>query len=64
MQFPDFASVMQLYMTSKRGQKSEAAVLQGRHLSAIVGHGGGRHGRGVAGSGGRGRGDPMACFSG
>jgi hypothetical protein len=60
MQFPDFDSVMQLYMTSKRGQKSEAAVLQGRHLSAIDGRGGGRHGRGGAGRGGRGRGDPKA----
>ena len=57
-QFPDFDSVMQLYVTSKRGQKSENAVSPGQQLSAITGHGGGR-GRGGAGRGGvRGWGDP------
>ena len=59
MQFPDFDSVMQLYVTSKRGQKSEAAVHQGRQLSAVTGRGRGR-GRGGASHGGRGRGDPDA----
>jgi hypothetical protein len=59
MQFPDFDSVMQLYMTSKRGQKSEAVVHHGRQLSATTGHGGGQ-GCGGAGRGGRGRGDPDA----
>ena len=58
-QFPDIDSVMQLYMTSKRGQKSENGVSPGRQLSAITGHGGGR-GRGGAGRGGRGWGDPDA----
>jgi hypothetical protein len=29
MQFPDFDSIMKLSVTSKRGQKSEAAVHQG-----------------------------------
>ena len=57
-QFPDFDSVMQLYVTSKRGQKSENAVSPGQQLSAITGHGGGR-GRSGAGRGGvRGWGDP------
>ena len=41
-QFPDFDRVMQLYVTSKRGQKSEAIVHQGRQLSAVTGRGGGR----------------------
>ena len=53
MQFPDFDSVMQLYETSKRGQKSENAVSSGRQLSAITGRGG-------ASRGGRGQGDPDA----
>jgi hypothetical protein len=51
---------MQLYVTSKRGQKSEPLFLQGRNLSAITGRGGGRQGRGRAGRGGRGWGDPKA----
>ena len=55
--FPDFDSVMQLYVTSKHGQKSEVAVHQGRQLSAITGRSRGR------GRGGAGRGDG-ACFSG
>jgi hypothetical protein len=64
-QFPDFDRVMQLYVTSKRGQKSEAIVHQGRQLSAVTGRGGGcgggrGGGRGGAGCGGRGRGDPNA----
>ncbi len=58
-QFPDFDSVMQLYVTSKHGQKSETTVLQGQHLSAITGRGGGQ-GRGRDGRGGCGRGDPEA----
>jgi hypothetical protein len=59
-QFPDFDSVMQLYMTSKRSQKSEATP-PGRQLSAVTGgRGGGGRGRGRAGRGGRGRGDPDA----
>jgi hypothetical protein len=58
-QFPDFDSIMQLYVTSKRGQKSEAAAPQGRQLSAVTGRGGGR-GRGGADHGGRGRGNPNA----
>ena len=52
-------SVMQLYVTSKRGQKSETAAHQGRQLSAVTGRGGGR-GRGWAGRSGRGWGDPDA----
>ncbi len=58
-QFPDFDSVMQLYVTSKRSQKSEATP-PGRQLSAITGRGGGGRGRDGAGRGGRGRGDPDA----
>jgi hypothetical protein len=58
-QFPDFDSVMQLYMTSKRSQKSEANP-PGRQLSAVTGRGGGGRGRDGAGHGGRGRGDPNA----
>jgi hypothetical protein len=57
--FPDFDSVMQLYMTSKRSQKSEAAP-PGRQLSAVTGGRGGGRGGGGAGRGGRGRGDPDA----
>jgi hypothetical protein len=58
--FPDFDSVMQLYMTSKRSQKSEAPP-PGRQLSAVTGgRGGGGRGRGGAGRGSRGRGDPDA----
>ncbi len=50
-QFPDFDSVMQLYVTSKRSQKSEATPTTppGRQLSAITGHGGRGRGRGGAG---------------
>ena len=58
-QFPDFNSVMQLYVTSKRTQKSEATP-PGRQLSAVMGCGGGGRGRGGAGRGDRGRGDPNA----
>ena len=59
--FPDFDSVMQLYVTSKRSQKSEATP-PGRQLSAVTGgRGGGGRGRGGgAGNSGRGRGDPDA----
>jgi hypothetical protein len=58
--FPDFDSIMQLYMTSKRSQKSEATP-PGRQLSAVTGgRGGGGRGRGGANRGGRGRGDPDA----
>ena len=59
-QFPDFDSVMQLYMTSKRSQKSDSGVSQGRQLSAVTGGRGGGRGGGGAGRGGRGRGDPDA----
>ncbi len=59
LQLQDFDSIMHMYLTSKCSQKSEAAVLQGRQLSAITGRGGGRGGGG-AGRGGRGRGDPKA----
>jgi hypothetical protein len=59
-QFPDFDSVMQLYMTSKQSQKSDATP-PGQQLSAVTGGcGGGGRGRGGAGRGGRGRGDPDA----
>jgi hypothetical protein len=50
---------MQLYVTSKRGQKSENAISPGRQLSAITGRGGGR-GCGRADRIGGGRGDPDA----
>jgi hypothetical protein len=51
---------MQLYMTSKQSQKSDATP-PGRQLSAVTGgRGGGGRGRGGAGRGGRGRGDPDA----
>jgi len=59
-QFPDFDSVMHLYVTSKQSQKSEATP-PGRQLSAITGgRGGGGRGCGGAGRGDRGRGDPDA----
>jgi hypothetical protein len=57
-QFQDFESVMNMYVTSKRSQKSDPGVSQGCQLSAVTGgHGGGRGGGG-AGRSGRGRGDP------
>jgi hypothetical protein len=59
-QFPDFESVMQLYVTSKRSQKSDSGVSQGCQLSAVTGGRGGGRGGGGAGHGGRGRGDPNA----
>jgi hypothetical protein len=59
LQFPDFDSIMQLYVISKQSQKSEATS-PGRQLSAVTGHGGGGRGRGEAGRGVRGRGDPDA----
>jgi hypothetical protein len=59
LQFQDFDSLMHMYLTSKRSQKSEAAVLQWRQLSAVTGRGGG-WGRGGAGRGGCGWGDPKA----
>jgi hypothetical protein len=46
MQFPNFDIVMQLYISSKCSQKSEAVVPQGRNLSTTTGCGGGRQGRG------------------
>jgi hypothetical protein len=59
-QFQDFESVMQLYVTSKRSQKSDSGVSQGRQLSTVTGgRGGGRGGSG-AGRSSRGRGDPDA----
>jgi hypothetical protein len=68
--FPDFDSIMQLYVTSKREQKSAGTSQQGRNLSAISGRGGACQGRGGTGRGGPGRGDPGAwsptegtCFS-
>jgi len=59
-QFPDFDSVMQMYVTSKRCQKSDSVASQGRQLSAVTGGRGGGRGGGGAGRGGRGRGDPDA----
>ncbi len=59
-QFPDFESVMHLYVTSKRSQKTDSGVSQGRQLSAVTGGRGGGRGGGRAGRGGRGRGDPNA----
>jgi hypothetical protein len=60
LQFPDFDSVMQMYVTSKRSQKSDSVASQGRQLSAVTGGRGGGRGGGGAGRGGRGRGDPDA----
>ncbi len=37
LQFPDFESVMQLYVTSKQSQKPDSGVSQGRQLSAVTG---------------------------
>jgi hypothetical protein len=45
-QSPNFDSVMQLYMTSKRSQKSSDTAPPGRQLSAITGRGGGGRGGG------------------
>ncbi len=50
---------MQLYVTSKWSQKSEATP-PGRQLSAVTGRGGGCRGRGGAGRSGHSRGDPDA----
>jgi hypothetical protein len=58
--FQDFESVMNLYVTSKRSQKFDPGVSQGRQLSAVTGGRGGGRGGGGAGRGGRGRGDPNA----
>mgnify|MGYP006185970011 FL=1 len=58
--FQDFESVMNMYVTSKRSQKSDPGVSQGRQLSAVTGGRGGGRGGGGAGRGGRGRGDPNA----
>ena len=46
MQFSNFDSVMQLYMTSKRSQKSSDTGPPGRQLSAITRRGGGGRGGG------------------
>jgi hypothetical protein len=62
-QFPDFDSVMQLYVTSKRSQKSSDTGPPGRQLSAITGPGGGGRGGGGRGRGGRGWGEEGAGFS-
>ncbi len=51
---------MQLYVTSKHGQKSSKTAHQGRNLSAMSGRGGTYQGGRGAGRGGRGRGDPGA----
>jgi hypothetical protein len=51
---------MNMYVTSKRSQKSDPGVSQGRQLSAVTGGRGGGRGGGGAGRGGRGRGDPDA----
>ena len=58
--FQDFESVMNMYVTSKRSQKSESGVSPGRQISAATGGRGG--GRGVCGAGrsSRGWGDPNA----
>ena len=58
--FQDFESMMNMYMTSKRSQKSDSGVSQGRQISAVTGGRGGGRGGGGAGRGGRGRGDPDA----
>jgi len=58
--FQDFNSVMHMYVTSKRSQKSESGVSSGRQISAVTGGRGGSRGGGGAGRGGHGRGDPDA----
>jgi len=58
--YTEFEAVMQLYVTSKRGQKSFEPATQGRKLSAVSGRGVTFQGRGGPGRGGRGRGDPGA----
>jgi len=58
--FQDFESVMNMYVTSKRSQKLDPGVSQGRQLSAVTGGRGGGRGGGGTGRGGRGRGDPDA----
>ena len=58
--FQDFDSMMHMYGTSKRSQKSESSVSPGRQISAVTGGRGGSRGGGGAGRGGRGRGDPKA----
>jgi len=55
--FQDFESVMNMYVTSKRSQKSESGVSPGRQISAVTGGRGGGRGGGGTGRGGRGRGD-------
>jgi len=60
MRFQDFESVMNMYVTSKRSQKPDPGVSQGRQLSAVTGSRGGGRGGGGTGRGGRGRGDPDA----
>jgi len=56
--FQDFDSMMHMYGTSKRSQKSESSVSPGRQISAVTGGRGG--GRGAPRRGGCGRGDPNA----
>jgi len=47
--FQDFDSVMHMYVTSKRSQKSESGVTPGCQLSSVTGgRGGGRGGGGLA----------------
>jgi len=58
--FQDFESMMNMYVTSKRSQKPDPGVSQGRQLSAVTGGRGGGRGGGGTGRGGRGRGDPDA----
>ncbi len=52
--FQDFKSVMWVYVNFKHSQKAEAPSQQVRNVSALQGHGGGRHGHGGRGRGGQG----------
>ena len=49
--------MMNMYVTSKRSQRSDPGVSQGCQLSAVTGGRGGSRGGGGTGRGGRGRGD-------
>jgi len=64
LRFQDFESVMNMYVTSKRSQKSESSVSPRRQISAVTGGRGGGRGGGGTGRGGRGRGDPDARLKG
>jgi hypothetical protein len=60
LRFQDFDSVMHVYVTSKRSQKSESGGPPGCQISAVTGGRGGSRGGGKAGRGGRGWGDADA----